>query len=130
MDGKQINHYSGILFYLSSLKSQLHLHIEDKEIKNNNNKTVCRDKEDQVEEKREVKEKESQTELDTCVCKEESLSYKVHLEENKIICIWKRADCSADEWEDYEEKVDSEMEMSELLKDLGKVREAAQRLNK
>ena len=49
---------------------------------------VC--KEVQVEEKREIKEKESQTETDTRVCKEESLSYNVHLEENKIICILKK----------------------------------------
>ena len=62
------------------------------------------------------------------VCKEECKSYKVQLEEDKIICILKRAKCSKEEWGEYMEKVESEMEMSELLEDLGKVIEAAHRL--
>ena len=63
------------------------LHIEDNELRENDNRTAVLDKEVQVEQKIEVKEKDSQTETDTCVCKEECLSYKVHLEEDKIICI-------------------------------------------
>ena len=55
-------------------------------------------------------------------------SYKVHFEEDKVICILKRAKCSVDEWKEYEEKVESEMELEELLEDLGKVLEAVERL--
>ena len=45
-----------------------------------------------------------------------------------MICILKRATCSDGEWEEYEEQVESEMELEELLEDLGKVLEATQRL--
>ena len=44
--------------------------------------------------------------------------------------ILKRAICSDEEWIEYEEKVNSEMDLSELLEDLGKVLEAANRINK
>ena len=45
------------------------------------------DKEVQVEEKREVKEKDSQTETDTCFCKEECLSYNhMHFKKGKMQC--------------------------------------------
>ena len=55
---------------------------------------------------------------------------KVKIEEDKIICILKRATCSEEEWKAYEEKVESEIELSELLEDLGKVIEAADRVAK
>ena len=50
-------------------------------------------------------------------------------EENKIICILKREKFSVEESEEYEEKVESDMEMYELLEDLGKVIAATHRLN-
>ena len=43
--------------------------------------------------------------------------YKSQFEEDKVIL--KRAKCSDQEWMEYEEKVESEMEMAELLDDLG-----------
>ena len=46
-----------------------------------------------------------------------------------MISILKRAKCSDKEWEDYEEKVESKGELSELLEDLGKVLEVADRMN-
>ena len=46
------------------------------------------------------------------------------------MCILKRAVCSDKEWQEYKEKVNSAMELSELLEDLGKVLEAANRLKK
>ena len=55
-------------------------------------------------------------------------SNQVHFAEYKVICILKRATCSDGEWEQYEEKVECEMELEELLEDLGKVLEATQRL--
>ena len=48
--------------------------------------------------------------------------------DDKVICILKRAVCSDEEWQEYEKKIDSEMELSELLEDLGKVLQAAKRL--
>ena len=42
----------------------------------------------------------------------------------------KQAHCSAEEWQEYEEKVESEMDISELLEDLGIVLEAAERIAK
>ena len=41
----------------------------------------------------------------------------------------KRAHCSDEEWDEYEDKVESEMDISELLEDLGKVLEAADRVS-
>ena len=35
---------------------------------------------------------------------------KVHIEEDKVICVLERAECRDDEWKDYEEKVKSEMD--------------------
>ena len=37
----------------------------------------------------------------------------------------KRAHCSDEEWDEYGDKVDSEMDISELLEDLGIVFEAS-----
>ena len=65
---------------------------------------------------------------ESCVCKGVCISYKEQFEEDKVICILKRAKCSDQEWRECEEKVESEMEMAELLEDLGKVLEAAHRL--
>ena len=41
----------------------------------------------------------------------------------------KRAKCSDLEWKEYEEKVESEIDLKDLLEDLGKVIEAASRLS-
>ena len=46
--------------------------------------------------------------------------------DDKVLCILKG--CSDEEWQEYEEKIDSEMKLSELLEDLGKVLEAANKL--
>ena len=50
--------------------------------------------------------------------------------QDKLICILKRTICSDEECNEYKEKVSSEMELSELLEDLGKVIEATSRLKK
>ena len=68
--------------------------------------------------------------IKTCHFEMDSEQGKVLIKEDKIICVMKRAKCSDEEWKDYEEKVQSEMEISELLEDLGKVLEAASRLAK
>ena len=41
----------------------------------------------------------------------------------------KRANCSDQEWKEYEEKVESEIDLKDLLEDLGKLIEAASRLS-
>ena len=51
------------------------------------------------------------------------------IEHDKVVCILKRAECTEEEWAEYEEKVESEMELEDLLEDLGKVIEAASRLS-
>ena len=43
--------------------------------------------------------------------------------------ILKRAECTKEEWKKYEDKVESEMDLEDLLEDLGKVLEAAKRLS-
>ena len=55
---------------------------------------------------------------------------EVHIFDDKVICILKRGVCSNEDWQEYEEKVYSEMKLSDLLEDLGKVLEAANRLKK
>jgi hypothetical protein len=57
------------------------------------------------------------------------LKNMVHIEHDKVVCILKRAKCTEEEWDEYEEKVESEMDFEKLLEDLGKVIEAANRLN-
>ena len=54
----------------------------------------------------------------------------VFYDKDKVMCIMKRAHCSEEEWEDYEEKVESEMDIEELLEDLWKVLEAADRITR
>ena len=76
-----------------------------------------------------MKDMETQTgQEDPCICKSQCEISKVHYESDKVICILKRARCSNEEWEEYEDKVKSEMDISELLEDLGKVLEAADRV--
>ena len=100
-----------------------YLHIEENHSRERNNAEV------ESEEKNLVKSKEVQTEKEvTCVCRDMCTSYKVQFKEDKVICILKRAKCSDQEWREYEEKVESEMGMEDLLEDLGKVLEAAHRL--
>ena len=53
---------------------------------------------------------------------------KVHIENDKVICILKRAVCTEEEWKEYEDKVESEIDLEDLLEDLGKVLEASKRL--
>ena len=78
----------------------------------------------------EVLEMGTQTEPEEkCICKKNYDSCKVEIKDDKIICILKRAECSDEEWEEYEEKVESEMSLSDLLEDLGKVIEASVRLS-
>ena len=85
----------------------------------------------QIGEKYDAKDKEIQTEKeDTCLCEQKCETSKIKIEEDKVICILKRATCSEDEWLEYEEKVESEIELAELLEDLGKVIEAADRVSK
>ena len=97
-----------------------------------------------VNEVSEVKEKETHTkveckmeEKDTqtpkvkkCFCAKDFKSNEVHFFDDGVICILKRAICMDEDWIEYEEKVGSEMSLSELLEDLGKVLEASNRLNK
>ena len=62
-------------------------------------------------EKSEVKDKDIQTEIEEkCLCNGEVLSNTVHIEHDKVVCILKRAKCTEEEWDEYEEKVESEMD--------------------
>ena len=81
------------------------------------------DKEVQTESVSEAQEKKVQTEEEgKCLCKGEIKNNKVFIEHDKVVCILKRAECTEEEWAEYEEKID-------LLKDFGKVIEAASRLS-
>ena len=61
--------------------------------------------------------------------RKEILCNNVYIEEDKEACIIKRAQCTEEEWKEYEDKVESEMDLRELLEDLGKELEAAKRLS-
>ena len=65
-----------------------------------------------------------------CCCTGKCEENKVHIENDKVICILKRAVCSQGKWKEYEEKVESEMDLEDLLEDLGKVLEASKRLTR
>ena len=64
-----------------------------------------------------------------CYCEVKSEKSQVLIKDDKIILVLKRSKCSETEWKEYEEKVESEMSIQELLEDLGKVIEAASRLS-
>ena len=53
---------------------------------------------------------------------------KLPFEEDKVVCVFKRASCNNEDWKAYEQQVESEMEMSEMLEDFGNILEAANRL--
>ena len=74
------------------------------------------------------KEVQSEKEM-ICHCEVACENSEVLIKEDKIILTLQRSKCSETEWKEYEEKVQSEMSLSELLEDLGKVREAASRLS-
>ena len=77
---------------------------------------------------KETVEKETQTEAyKKCNCKVDCEKNYVITKYDKIICLLKRAKCSDLEWQEYEEKVESEIDLKYLLEDLWKVIEAASR---
>ena len=57
------------------------------------------------------------------------LSFQTNSADDKIVCILTRAQCTDEEWKEYEDKVESEIDLEDLLEDLGKVLEAAKRLS-
>ena len=66
------------------------------------------EKQVQIEPEKVVEYKESRTRKNKeCVCKEQCGSSMVFYDKDKVICIMKRAHFSEEEWEDYEEKVES-----------------------
>ena len=78
-----------------------------------------------------MKEQETLTpKVKKCFCTKDFKRNEVSIFDDKVICILKRAICSNEEWIEYEEKVNSEMDLFELLEDLGKVLEAANQINK
>jgi hypothetical protein len=87
-------------------------------------------KEVQTQNYKETVDKKVQTENETkCHCEIECENSEVLMKEDQIILVLKRSKCSENEWKEYEEKVESEMSLPELLEDLGKVIEAASRLS-
>lgn len=91
---------------------------------------IVNEKQAQTEPDKYLEDKETQTEKEgECICKAKCESSKVYYDKDKVICIMKRAHCSDEEWDEYEDKVESEMDISELLEDLGKVLEAADRVS-
>ena len=73
-----------------------------------NNVDVMTEKQVQTESEKVVEDKETQTRKEKeCVCKEHCESSRVHYDKDRVICIMKRAHCSEEEWEEYEEKVES-----------------------
>ena len=75
------------------------------------------------------KEVQAGFETETCVCKEPIVQNKVLIEEEKIICVFKRVKCSEDEWKDVEETVEeSGMSLNEMLDDWSKVMEGYYRV--
>ena len=98
---------------------------EGNEVKEIETQTEC-----QHEVVKETVEKEIQTEAEKKFnCEVDCEENDVIIKDDKIICVLKRAKCSDLEWKEYEEKVESEIDLKDLLEDLGKVIEAASRLS-
>ena len=75
------------------------------------------------------KEVQAGFETETCVCKEPIAQNKVVIEEEKIICVFKRVKCSEEEWKDVEATVEeSGMSLNEMLDDWSKVMEGYYRV--
>ena len=103
-----------------------YLHEKDKDDNEKDEKDV-----EVLKTKYNNKEQDTQTLTEEkCICKEKCIVSKVQYEKDKVICIPKRAICSGEEWKDYEDKVESEMDLAELLEGLGKILEATNRLTR
>ena len=91
------------------------------------------DSEKNLKEKPNVKSREVQTETELktrdCICKKAEVESEVVMEEERIICIFKRIQCSEEEWDDIQETVrDSGMGLEDMLGDWAKVMEAYHRI--
>ena len=78
------------------------------------------DSEEGQEEKPKMESKEVQNETvpetQECVCKKAEVEKEVVMEEERVICIFKRIQCSEEEWDDIEETVrDSGMGLEDML---------------
>ena len=72
-----------------------------------------------------VEEKDVQTEKEKKnICKKE-----ISGKEDKVFCILKTAKCTKEESKEYKNKVESEMDLEDLLENLGKVLVSGKRLN-
>ena len=96
-------------------------------------KDTVEDSEKNLKEKPNVKSREVQTETELktqdCICKKAEVENEVVMEEERIICIFKRIQCSEEEWDDIEETVrDSGMGLEDMLGDWAKVMEAYHRI--
>ena len=64
-----------------------------------------------------------------CICKKAQVENEVIMERDKIICVFKRIQCSEEEWQDVEETVrDSGIDLAEMLIDWAKVMEGYYRV--
>ena len=62
--------------------------------------------------------------LKHCVCRKEVEKNELIMEEEKIICLFKRVKCDKDEWEEIDDAVeDSEIDLEEMLDQWSKVME-------
>ena len=73
--------------------------------------------------------KETEKKAETCLCKKSFDESQVHVMENKIVCLLKRANCTEEEWLNIEQVVkDQNNDFEEMLEELSKVVEGHIRL--
>ena len=81
---------------------------------------------------KEALDKETQTDSELqnqCVCNDLVVKNRLLMQEDRIICSFKKADMNAEEWEDIEETVkQSEVELDDMLEDYSKIMEGYWRL--
>jgi hypothetical protein len=84
--------------------------------------------------KKEAIPKETQTENifnNRCICNEAVVTNRLLVKEDRIVCSFKKADLSEDDWEDIEDTVkQSEVDLDDMLEEYSKVMEGYWRIEK
>ena len=78
---------------------------------------------------KENKEMQTDNEVEICKCKKVASKNELIMEDDKIICLFKRVECSEEEWEEVENTVlDSGIDLKGMLDEWAKVMEGYQRV--
>ena len=77
----------------------------------------------------ESKKVQTHKDAEACVCKKDVAKNEMVMKKDKMICLFKRVECSEDEWEEVEDTVaESGIGLEDMLDQWAKVMEGYQRV--